>query len=120
MTDADLTRLEALAAAATNGPWHVWVKDPDIVCHGHGSEQDPDGRDTYTIADTSGCLDDNAAYIAALSPDVVLALVAEVRRLRAPQYLAARLRHQREQASRFDGLDDACACSDCVLVRGGQ
>lgn len=32
----------------------------------------------------------------------------------------SRLRHQREQASRFDGLDDACACSDCVLVRGGQ
>ena len=88
MTDAELTRLEALAASATNGPWHVWVKDPDIVCHSHGAEQDPAGRDTYTIADTSGCLDENADYIAAVSPDVVLRLVAEVRRLRVAERFA--------------------------------
>lgn len=53
-----------------------------------GAEQDPAGRDTYTIADTSGCLDENADYIAAVSPDVVLRLVAEVRRLRVAERFA--------------------------------
>lgn len=31
---------------------------------------------------------------------------------------ADRLRHQRREASRFDGRDDECQCADCRLARG--
>jgi hypothetical protein len=82
---SDLDALSALAEAATPGPWkarthpemRVWSKQ--------------DGREYRYVAfgskpdeeDGTGPLDRALAdYIAAASPDVVLALIAEVRSLR--------------------------------------
>jgi hypothetical protein len=81
MTPDDLTRLEELANAATPGPWRA---------------VDGAGRGEKALTTASGAwfgnIDDgsesrnaaDAAYIAAASPDVVLALVAEVRRRYEP------------------------------------
>lgn len=76
---ADLTyldKLEAAARAATPGPWNVDV--PTDTLHAIRSEN---GR---IIADVgySGSLDrdaENAAFIAAANPDVVLGLIADLR-----------------------------------------
>ena len=63
-----LDALEALARAATPGPWEA---------HGHEvMRPHPDGA--YTIAEAMDSRAD-AAYLAALSPEVVLALVARLR-----------------------------------------
>lgn len=91
-TPVDLDALERLAKEATPGPWM------------------PDGEDFWTVQGGLNmglvaqignpaypCTADepNARYIAALSPDVVLSLVGEVRRLRhyvgASETLAASL-----------------------------
>lgn len=82
MTDEQLFALEAAARAATPGPWcqdykkfsHVYptgqsstLSKPIAVVNG--------GTHTGTMT--------NAAYIAAANPAAVLALIDEVRRLRA-------------------------------------
>jgi hypothetical protein len=85
----DLDELERLARMATPGPWRecrasrggcvcglVWAPDGEhTVAHCGNNEEDGIVRAPATIKAT-------AAYIAAVSPDVVLALVAEIRALR--------------------------------------
>lgn len=78
MTPAELDQLRALARAATPGPWRVEAQ-------GH-AEQDVARVNNLEVAppdsvELAHCADD-AAYIAAVSPDVVLGLIAEVERLR--------------------------------------
>jgi len=78
MTHSELDQLRALAHAATPGPWrveaqgHAWQE----VARVNNLEVAP--PDSVELAH---CADD-AAYIAAVSPDVVLGLIAEVERLR--------------------------------------
>ena len=72
----DLEALESLAKAATPGPWNI-VRDPDGYTHYIGPSLVTQVRD-------------DAAYIAAVSPDVVFELVAEVRRHRKSMMRLAR------------------------------
>lgn len=74
MTTAELDQLRALARAATPGPWRVEAQ-------GH-AEQDVARVNNLEVAppdsvELAHCADD-AAYIAAVSPDVVLDLIDEV------------------------------------------
>lgn len=66
MSGADLDAIEALAKAATPGPWVV--DDEGHRFTGEGGSSTPWRAD--------------ARYLAMLSPDVVLALCAELRRAR--------------------------------------
>lgn len=79
MTDADLARLEQAAQAATPGPWTTEI-DSCAACRANGdveySHVGPVEACTHGLA----CSSEDAAYIAAASPGVVLALIAEVRR----------------------------------------
>lgn len=90
----DLDALERAALAATPGPWYQsgspWFSTGSLVLAGS-----PDRHAGHIIVDTDpmdcredvpegelGDPNDDAAYIAAASPSVVLALVREVRELR--------------------------------------
>jgi hypothetical protein len=84
-TPVDLDALEAAARAATPGPWQVGYND------GSGRyESDKDefcittGHDSVLHASCLNpeCAEDDAAYIAAASPDVILRLTAELRKAR--------------------------------------
>ena len=78
MTDRiDTARLRELAEAATPGPWvHEWV-DGDDWWAVYGQ---PTGDMVYPEVCTTWSSDE-AAYIAAVNPAVVPALVAEIERL---------------------------------------
>ena len=78
MTRSELDQLRALAQAATPGPWRVEAQGhaPQQVARVNNLEVAP--PDSVELAH---CATD-AAYIAAVSPDVVLGLIAEVERLR--------------------------------------
>lgn len=82
-----LSELERLARAATPGPWHITQCIPENgkFYDSHplvATSPDDDGR---RIAACDGVLrtHENAAYIAAASPDVVLALISRIRELEA-------------------------------------
>jgi len=74
ITPSDLARIEALARQATSGPWRVASAD----WFGAGVI----GPDDVPVV-SSGTATRNAAYIAAVSPDVALALIKRVRELEA-------------------------------------
>ena len=78
MTRSELDQLRALAQAATPGPWRVEAQGhaSQGVARVNNLEVAP--PDSVELAH---CATD-AAYIAAVSPDVVLALLDEVERLR--------------------------------------
>ena len=78
MTASELNQLRALAQAATPGSWRVEAQGhaPHEVARVNNLEVAP--PDSVELAH---CATD-AAYIAAVSPDVVLGLIAEVERLR--------------------------------------
>lgn len=69
MTDAELSTLEAAAKAATPGPWDCGGVEVFL------------GEWNPLIAMCNS--EDNAAYIAAVNPAVVLELIAELRQARA-------------------------------------
>jgi hypothetical protein len=115
MTD----KLKALALAATPGPW--WIDS-----HGHCMVSMTAGRKTIFVtnseamgpavrhADTGNLShwrnDNDASYIAAASPDVVLALIAEVERLKAQEPVAYRWWHTQTEAWSFG--DDSFLVGD--------
>lgn len=79
MTDDDIKRLKRLAEQATPGPWRVNMK-------GHSYHEVARVNDLEIAPPNSVDLSHwtvDAAYIAAASPDVVLALLREIERLRA-------------------------------------
>jgi hypothetical protein len=94
MTDEELARIEALANAATPGPWEVRAHDDLFAVKGQS------GWVASMDADTSAADASNSEFIAA-ARDAVPALVAEVKRLRRIESLAR------------DVLDD-----DSASVRG--
>jgi hypothetical protein len=74
MTPAELNRLRDLAQAATPGPWRVcarWGASQEVARVNNLEVAPPDS------VELSHCATD-AAYIAAVSPDVVLGLIDEV------------------------------------------
>lgn len=87
MSDLDLAQLRRLAEAATPGPWR-FVPEGDLIV-----KREPDGGDQM-IADTdwnadtvrvrgfgAGLpIDANGEFIAAMSPEVVLALIDLIER----------------------------------------
>ena len=78
MTDDDIKRLRRLAEQATPGPWRVNMK-------GHSYHEVARVNDLEIAPPNSVDLSHwtvDAAYIAAASPDVVLALLDEIERLR--------------------------------------
>lgn len=68
----DLDSLEAKARAATPGPWHLWGSDAVTI---EASTFIATASDTRPMPQQQA----DAAFIAAASPDVVLALVERVR-----------------------------------------
>ena len=98
MTPAELNQLRALAQAATPGPWRVEAR-------GHAAQEVARVNNLEVAppdsVELSLCATD-AAYIAAVSPDVVLGLIDEVDRLRlllresAAWHEVATLRRQRD------------------------
>ena len=79
MTDDDITRLRTLAQAATPGPWAVERStarhDSRVLVKASAPSQALAriGGDSLRAIESDAL----AAYIAAVSPDVVLALIAE-------------------------------------------
>ena len=96
MTSPDLSKLEALARAATPGPWTA--RASRVRCSGSLGGAGVIGGVTveWEVArTTNGRPEDglrgpaNTAFIAACSPDVILALCARVRQLEAVVVAAA-------------------------------
>ena len=77
MTRSELNQLRDLAQAATPGPWRVEAQ-------GHAAQEVARVNNLEVAppdhVELAHCADD-AAYIAAVSPDVVLALLSDVERL---------------------------------------
>ena len=119
MTTTELDQLRALARAATPGPWHVEAQ-------GHASQEVARVNNLEVAppdsVELAHCATD-AAYIAAVSPDVVLGLIDEVDRLRlllresTVGHEVAMLRRQRDalqvildrRPAMNDGLPEAYA-----------
>ena len=86
MSDTD-PALRALAEAATPGPWHLATSELE---NKHAGVCDTNGR---TVVGGLRTLRVNAAYIAAVSPDVVLSLLDRLAAAEAaPLDLDSRLR----------------------------
>lgn len=88
MTPIDLTRLEELerlAKGATPGPWDILYFETSYVIRSsverNISSATGQRKTVCSVAKRSQKAGD-AQYITALSPEVVLALIAEIRRLR--------------------------------------
>lgn len=75
-TDIDLADLTAKAEAATPGPWKVVVWNASSSYGNAIADSDGDML-------TEGLLDYDAAFIAAMGPDVAKALIARVERAEA-------------------------------------
>ena len=104
----DLDELEQLAKNVTPVPWH------DVMI---ATGIEPCATGTFGIPIMHDRLySDDAAYIAAVSPDVVLALIAEVRRLRE-----IRMCHRRPSGCREGGVmtknDDTTIRQDGTVYR---
>jgi hypothetical protein len=95
----DLDKLEALARAATPGPW-AYQEDSDVYTHIVRPVQSPGNIVRHYAQDTSGVVEANARFTAGANPAAVLALIALARRAQpegeAPQ--ADLTRRQKENA----------------------
>lgn len=79
MTDDDIKRLKRLAEQATPGPWRVNMKGHSY--HDVARVNDLEIAPPNSVELAHSTID--AAYIAAMSPSVTLALLGEVDKLRA-------------------------------------
>lgn len=77
MTDLNLTKLREIALAATDGPWNLHTLRTDETHDIRGPIDDEANIVIY-----AECEDSDAHHIAAFDPPTVLALIAEVERLR--------------------------------------
>lgn len=96
MSDVDLDHIEALAAAATPGPWEAhhrenldWLSESDLV---ESSDHQPGSKVVFSVEDQerwfSSCwphrnASADAAFIAAVDPATIRRLVARVREAQA-------------------------------------
>jgi hypothetical protein len=86
----DLKSILALARAATPGPWRLEVPDRGycfnyVVSEGYSTKLSHDERLKLLIAESDDCVNgkNNAAYIAAMSPDVAIQLCERLERAEA-------------------------------------
>ena len=79
MSEDEIKRLRALAEVATPGPWRL-EGDGDLILMGGNGELLMDGVSYYPTALSRP---EDWHYVAAVSPDVVLALLDEIERLRS-------------------------------------
>ena len=93
-----LAELESLARAATPGPWGRWNRDATRVRRYFGTS----GYDDICQASTG----ENAAYIAALSPERVLAMIAVIEAAKATEQQVSYLLRYRD-AERHPELAEA-------------
>lgn len=103
----DLDRLEALALAATPGPWRVGAYPAEIVGDTHVCV-DTDIGVKVLLRGNENFYEEaraNAAFSAAADRDTVLALIAEVRALRRQSFELLGVVIDVEQGG---GFDDAC------------
>jgi hypothetical protein len=97
MIRKDLDHLEALAKAATPGPWHI-----DERWSLHDVRHPSPGRIPGTGSVCEPHRASDAAYIASASPDVVLGLIADLREARTNEDAL-----RRQLASRTEALQTA-------------
>ena len=120
LTPESLDQLETRARAATPGPWKCWLGFP--LADALGRKHDMHGINQIGPGDRVGGLlggwsedadlyatKGDAEYVATADPSTILALIAEVRRLRAT------LQHVRETAEHYDGI--ACADTAGAILR---
>jgi hypothetical protein len=105
----DIDKLEALARAATPGPWRegqveVW----NVFVPGHGS-LGPE-RVLLRMNQHFEKFRDDATFIAAANPDVVLDLLAEHRRLQRISGAAAALRALLASGTPLSGAGALAVC----------
>lgn len=85
MNDTEITELERLAKAATPGPWTKEQGQVDGIWQTHFFVKSPTDASYAPVAKCQSATmrtdqaEANAAYIAALSPSVVLALISRLR-----------------------------------------
>lgn len=80
----NLDALEALARAATPGPWAAHNRQTHLGTeNAAGAYWTVDGPNGNSLIEAQANRPANSEYLAALSPDVVLALIAELRAARA-------------------------------------
>jgi hypothetical protein len=122
----DLDHLEQLAKAATQGPWSI--HRGSVVCDIGGPLRIGGVIADINQPDHPGGKAD-AAYIAAVSPDVVLALIAELRALRVvvhddPEIRRAIFRSVRLHTDKTDqlraALNEALDALDMVWEGEGR
>lgn len=87
MTDEELAALEALAMAATPGPWVSDNPNAEYIAalDANGAYEyvaDADPSDFSSVHRPRAQIVTNAAYIAAANPAAILGLIADVRMLR--------------------------------------
>jgi len=87
----DLDKLEALARAATPGPW-AYQEDSDVYTHIVRPAQSLGRIVHHYSQDTSGVVEANARFTAGANPAAVLALIALARRAQ-PEGEARRAEH---------------------------
>ena len=80
MTESELAALEALANAASPGPWDIRGKS--LTLHGPATPPYQYGPFVVGFTDNDSTRDEDLDYIAAMHPKTTLGLIAEVRRLR--------------------------------------
>lgn len=97
MTDDELRKHIDIAKAATPGPWNAFIGLEDDCAVFEGAP----GERIYKIAGDMESMRD-ALYIAANSPEVVIALCEEILRLRNREH------------------GHTCACLECSLIRGAE
>ena len=110
MTDLDLTELRLVAEAATPGPWEpgqTTFGDPrDGATHACVRVEGAHWTDHLAVIEGSTEGDLNMAHIAAFDPPTVLALIAEVEKLR---------RWKREAKQVLKGLGNLAKVADAPL-----
>lgn len=108
----DLASLRRLAQAATPGPWRVG----DGSFASENLIADVRGVSVWGPYHATSC-GEEAAYIASVSPDVLLALLAEVERLRAA--LKNYGSHEEDCTCGLERFQHKCSCGLDAALTGG-
>ena len=134
----NLDYLESLAKAATPGPWRTSRKygEHDDIVRTEWSTQSKKARDVLIggacafgrdhrghirIIEAIGPQwEANAAYIAAVSPDVVLELIAEIRKLRAELEYLGELHTEATVALRNKEIDTMLADNELSWLEAAR